>query len=62
MSYGYRTNPDGPDPLVSLADEVMADIFSKSCVFGNWTVDVLPFGSWKFYNLWELLDIYKQLS
>lgn len=43
MSYGYTTNPGGYDPLVDLADEVMAEIFSSACVYGNWTVDMLPF-------------------
>lgn len=43
MSYDYTTDPSGSDPLVKLADEVMSDILSKTCVFGNWTVDVVPF-------------------
>lgn len=43
MSYDYTTDPNGSDPLVRLADEVMSDILSKTCVFGNWTVDVVPF-------------------
>lgn len=47
MSYGYTTDPEGSDPLVSLADEVMGDIFSNACAYGNWTVDILPFSELK---------------
>lgn len=45
MSYGYTTDTGGSDPLVVLADEVMADILSETCVFGTWIVDILPFGT-----------------
>lgn len=47
ISHGYSTNLEGSDPLVSLADEVIADIFSKACESGKWIVDILPFGAYK---------------
>lgn len=53
MSYGYTTDPEGSDPLVSLADEVMGDIFSNACAYGNWTVDILPFGELKDHFIWS---------
>lgn len=44
LSYGYSTGQEENDPLVLLAFEVTADIFSKSFQHGQWIVDFLPFG------------------
>ena len=45
MAYGYTTNTEKPDPLVALAEKVMAEIFSRSYVVEKWIVDFLPAGS-----------------
>ena len=42
MSYGYTISPDGPDPLVELAELVVNSLFSKSCETGKWLVDIVP--------------------
>ena len=42
MSYGYTISPDGPDPLVELAELVVNSLFSKSCETGKWLVDIIP--------------------
>ena len=42
MAYGYTTNTEKPDPLVALAEKVMAEIFSRSYVVEKWIVDFLP--------------------
>lgn len=42
MSHGYTIEPEGPDPLVDLADQVLVE-FSLSCTPGAWLVDVIPF-------------------
>lgn len=42
LSHGYTIEPEGPDPLVDLADEVLLE-FALSTQPGLWMVDVLPF-------------------
>ena len=42
MSHGYTIEPDGPDPLVDLADDVLIE-FSLSVNPDAWLVDILPF-------------------
>ncbi|EXJ67794.1 uncharacterized protein A1O5_09140 [Cladophialophora psammophila CBS 110553] len=41
IGYGYTIEPNARDPLVDLAEETL-DQFSKSCMPGVWTVDVIP--------------------
>lgn len=42
VAYGYTVEPSGKrDPLVDLVDDAM-DQFSKTCIPGAWTVDVIP--------------------
>ena len=42
MSHGYTISPDGPDPLVELADKAVGTVFSEACQAGKWLVDVIP--------------------
>jgi hypothetical protein len=53
IAYGYDNNPDGPDPLVALANETVEN-FSVAGTPGLWIVDTLPFCSLllalTFYN------------
>ena len=42
MSHGYTISPDGPDPLVELANEAVGTIFAEACHPGTWLVDIVP--------------------
>ena len=42
VSHGYTISPDGPDPLVELADKAVGTVFSEACQAGKWLVDVIP--------------------
>lgn len=41
MAYGYTAMPDGPDPMIDLA-ELTLERFSQSSQPGSWLVDVFP--------------------
>ncbi|KAF3136047.1 hypothetical protein TWF594_008019 [Orbilia oligospora] len=41
MAYGYRTDPNGHDPLVDLVEQWMAE-FCDAAVAGAWLVDMIP--------------------
>ncbi|KAI1333660.1 cytochrome P450 oxidoreductase OrdA-like protein [Xylariaceae sp. FL0016] len=41
MAYGYTVEANGPDPLIDLADEALAQ-FSAATVPGTWLVDTIP--------------------
>lgn len=45
LAYGYSVEPDGNDPLVDLAEEMMEDVLFPACISGTWMVDILPFRS-----------------
>ncbi|KAI4651751.1 hypothetical protein J4E93_001947 [Alternaria ventricosa] len=42
ITYGYTPNAKGPDPLVDVAGQAMAE-FADASVPGKWPVDVMPF-------------------
>ena len=42
VTYGYNVDPEGIDPLVSLAEETMGSAFSESFAYGACIVDLLP--------------------
>lgn len=41
VSYGYSTEPRGPDPLIELAEKVTAQL-SLAATPGKWLIDVIP--------------------
>lgn len=41
LSYGYSTEPRGPDPLIELAQKVTAQL-SLAATPGKWLIDVIP--------------------
>ncbi|KAL6787324.1 cytochrome P450 [Trichoderma sp. SZMC 28012] len=41
MTYGYTIDPEGPDPMVELADRAMEQ-FAQAVIPGAWMVDTLP--------------------
>lgn len=42
ITYGYRAEAHGRDPLVELAGKTM-QTFAEATVPGKWLVDILPF-------------------
>ena len=57
MSHGYTIEPEKPDPLVQLADNVLLEV-SLSAQPGTWLVDVIPFCVYSlFVSFYHLLTL-----